>query len=272
MKRIGSLIGGLVACSVLLATVIDSAAQNAQQGMAKVVNIKGSARYLAGASSTWQPLKNGAILKPGSIIQTASGSYVDIILNNPDATGAPLSAMSATKSSAASAGAPPPSGTAFQPKAEQDAIRIFENTVLGIDKLTIDQTGADTVTETQLDLKAGSIFGTVKKLSAASKYEVKIPNGVAGIRGTIFFVTSDGLLRVLSGSVVLAYVGADGAVITQVVPAGQQFDSHSGQMSAMSVSTLAELQTLSGAFHFGSHVPPLLFINDQTLYYVSPTH
>jgi len=57
--------------------------------------------------------------------------------------------------------------------------------VLSIDKLTVDQTGVDTISDTQLDLKAGSIFGTVKKLAVGSKYEVKIPNGVAGIRGTI---------------------------------------------------------------------------------------
>ena len=267
MKRIGALLCGLIA----LAMVTNLEAQNAQQGLAKVVNIKGSARYLAGASSTWQPLKNGAILKPGSIIQTASGSYVDIILNNPDASGAPLSAMSNPGAPASSGGTPPPSGTAYQPKAEQDAIRIFENTVLGLDKLTIDQTGADTVTETQLDLKAGSIFGTVKKLSAASKYEVKIPNGVAGIRGTIFFVTADGVLRVLTGSVVMAYVGSDGSVITQVVPGGQQFDSHSGQMTPISASLLTELQTLAGIFHFGAHMPPIFFVGDHTIHYVSPT-
>ena len=68
--------------------------------------------------------------------------------------------------------------------AEQNIVRMWENTLLGVDKLTFTQTGADVVTETQLDLKAGHIFGMVKKMSAASKYEVKIPNGVAGIRGT----------------------------------------------------------------------------------------
>ncbi len=36
-------------------------------------------------------------------------------------------------------------------------VRIWENTLLSIDKLTVTQTGADVVTETQLDLKAGHI-------------------------------------------------------------------------------------------------------------------
>ena len=78
-------------------------------------------------------------------------------------------------------------------------VRIWENTLLGIDKLTETQTGADVVTETQLDLKAGHIFGTVKKMSAASKYEVKIPNGVAGIRGTVYDISAEGVVKVSVG-------------------------------------------------------------------------
>ena len=85
-------------------------------------------------------------------------------------------------------------------------MRLWGNTLLSIDKLTSTQTGADEVTETQLDLKAGHIFGTVKKMSAGSKYEVKVPNGVAGIRGTVYDISADGVIKVLSGSCVVAVV------------------------------------------------------------------
>ena len=112
-------------------------------------------------------------------------------------------------------------------------VRMWENTLLGIDKLTETQTGADVVTETQLDLKAGHIFGTVKKMSAASKYEVKIPNGVAGIRGTVYDISAEGVIKVLSGSVVLAYVGPDGSSLTQVIMGLQQFDARTGVLSAL---------------------------------------
>jgi hypothetical protein len=271
MKRIHPLIGGLVACSIALAMTTSLSAQNVQQGVVKVVNIKGSARYLYGANATWQPLKTGALLKPGAIIQTASGSYVDIVLNNPNAAGIPLSAMTEMASMSSSSSSGPSSNIAYQPKAEQDAVRIFENTVLGIDKLTVDQTGADTVTETQLDLKAGSIFGTVKKLSAASKYEVKIPNGVAGIRGTIYFLSADGVFRVLDGSAVLAYVGSNGTVITQVVTAGQQFDARTGKMSAAPGVTLNEMQRLARVFVLAQPMNYLMLAPDYTLHVVSPT-
>ena len=120
---------------------------------------------------------------------------------------------------------------AYQPKSEQNTVRITANSVLGIDKLSTMQTGSDVVTDTQLDLKAGRILGNVKKMSAASKYEIKLPNGVAGIRGTFFDISAEGLVRVVTGSVVVAYVGPDGTVVTQVVSGGQQFDSRTGQLS-----------------------------------------
>ena len=268
MKHTRSFISGLVACGVALAMVTSVSAQNVQQGIAKVVSIKGSARYLSGPNSTWQPLKAGAILKPGTVVQTASGSYVDLVLNNPDAAGIPLSAMSAMMQAAPSD--PDAAGSSYQPKTKQDAVRVFENTVLGIDKLTVDQTGADMVTETQLDLKAGSIFGTVRKLSAASKYEVKIPNGVAGIRGTVYFISADGMVRVLSGSVVLAYVSSDGSVVTQVIAAGQQFDLRNTQFTAAPGSMLAEMKGLMQGFHKGPQMPPVIRIPDHTICPVSP--
>jgi hypothetical protein len=42
----------------------------------------------------------------------------------------------------------------------------------------------DTAVEVELDLPDGDIYFNVNKLSKASRYEVKMPNGVAGIRGT----------------------------------------------------------------------------------------
>ena len=134
---------------------------------------------------------------------------------------------------------------------------MWENTLLGIDKLTATQTGADVVTETQLDLKAGHIFGSVKKMSAASKYEVKIPNGVAGIRGTVYDISAEGVIKVLSGSVVLAYVGPDGTVVTQVIMGLQQFDARTGTLTPLPDTDKTGLDHLvqAGAdrVHRGAH-------------------
>jgi hypothetical protein len=258
MKQLRFLIG-LVACSLALATGSTLLAQTAQDGIAKVVNIKGSARYMSSPGGTWQPLKIGVILKSGAVIQTAAGSYADLVLNNSEAkiTASPM----ATSVSY---------GGYSQATATQDAVRLFENTVLGIDQLAVTQTGADRVTETQLDLKAGRILGTVKKLSAASKYEVKIPNGVAGIRGTIYTLSADGVLSVLSGSVVFAYIAPDGTVLTQVVTAGQEFDSRTGQLTAISQDDKDNYTAMAQVFVTSNE--PIVFVNDPRVESVSPHH
>src|ERR1035441_5183761 len=212
MKETRSLLNNLVVCGVALAMVSTLAAQTVTQGAAKVVRVRGAARYSTG-NNVWQPLKVGDVVKPGMVIQTAAKSSVDLALGDgstPVVRPVPVEMPS------------------YMPTAEQDMVRIWENTVLGVDKMTSTETGADVVTETQLDLKAGHIFGMVKKMSAASKYEVKIPNGVAGIRGTIYDISAEGLIKVLTGSVVLAYVGPDGTVVTQVIMGLQQFDARTG--------------------------------------------
>lgn len=264
MKLMKRLSGGLVALAIAAAL----SAQAAEQGIAKVVNIKGAARYTTPENSTWRPLKVGTVLKQGTVIQTASESHVDVILNNANAT----AAQSASLSSLDAAASASTSTVAYsQPKAEQDAIRIYENTVLGLDKLTVTQTGADKVTNTELDLKAGRILGTVKKLSAASDYKIKIPNGVAGVRGTIYTISSDGILSVLSGSVILSYVGADGNPVTQEVKAGQQYDAKTGQITNIPESELKQRIKDAKELRIGPNTPPTTFAIDRTIYYVSPT-
>jgi hypothetical protein len=264
MKLLQCLKGGLVAVAVVAAL----SAQAAEQGIAKVINIHGAARYMTTDNQNWRPLKNGAVLKQGTVLQTASDSYVDIALNNPKATASDSATLGAIDSgrSASASGV-----SASVPKAEQDAVRISENTVLGLDKLTVNQTGADKITETELDLKAGRILGTVKKLSAGSSYRVKIPNGVAGIRGTIYTISADGVLSVLSGSVVMSYVGADGTPVTQEIKAGQQYDAKTGQIMTISEEDLKILIKEAKALRIGPNTPPTTFAVDNTVYYVSPT-
>jgi hypothetical protein len=225
MKETRRLLNSLVACGVALAMVSTLAAQTVNQGAAKVVRLKGSARYSTG-NNVWQPLKVGDVVKPGTVIQTAAKSSVDFVLGDGSA---PVARPVASEM------------LAYQPTAEQNLVRLWENTLLSVDKMTVTETGADVVTETQLDLKAGHIFGTVKKMSAASKYEVKIPNGVAGIRGTTYDISAEGVIQVLVGSVVLAYVGPDGTVVTQVIMGSQQFDARTGVLTQMPDSVKASM-------------------------------
>jgi len=171
----------------------------------------------------------------------------------------------------AAAAAPPSDSRSYTPNGEQNVVRLYDNTILQVDKLSSMETGADTVSETQLDLQRGTIFGNVKKMSAASRYEVKLPNGVAGIRGTIYSLSANGVVRVLVGSVVLAYVGADGNPVTKVVMGGQQFDAKTGEITAIPDYNQKEMVKAAKESRIGPNTPPTTFTVDHTIYFVSPT-
>ena len=176
------------ALGVAMALVAAASAQ-AEVGKAVVKAVRGTASYTDGGSG-WENLKVGKILKPGAKVKTEANSQVDLFLdqNGP-------------------------------------VVRVTEGTTLGLDKLNFEATGADTVIETQLDLTSGRILGNVKKMAAASTYKVKTLVGVAGIRGTQYDISANGLTRVYQGSVVLSLNGQTG---TQVVNTGEQFNPAGG--------------------------------------------
>ena len=204
MKQRGSF-SMVAACVVaLVGTLAVSSVHAAESGKAVVRSIRGSAQYAEGGN--WLPLSVGQVLKPGSTIRTANESQVDLFMdqNGP-------------------------------------VVRLAENTTLGVDKLNFEATGVDTVIETQLDLKSGRILGIVKKMAATSKYEIKTPNGVAGIRGTEYDITATSVVRVVSGSLVVVYVKSDGTVVTQVVNAGEMFVPSEGAVKPIPPDQLSQL-------------------------------
>ncbi len=267
MKQTRSLFNTLIAGAIAFAMISTLAAQTVKEGEATVVRIKGPARYTTG-NNVWQPLKVGVVLKPGTIVQTSTqkGSFVDLVIGAATGGGAPQPAayQPAVVSSLASS-------MAYQPSAEQNVVRIWENSALGIDKLTTQQTGAEEVTDTQLDLKTGHISGSVKKMSAASKYEVKLPNGVAGIRGTLFDIFAEGIIKVRVGSVVLAWVDPKTSnVVTQVVSGGQSYDARNGQLTPLSPADMTSLDELQSVMRVVGAVPPTVITTDRTIENVSP--
>jgi hypothetical protein len=196
----------MVSCAVaVLGAVIVSSAQAAEMGKAVVRSIRGHAQYQE-AGGQWLELKVGQILKPGSAVRTANDSHADLFMdqNGP-------------------------------------VVRLVENTTLGLDKLNYTATGVDTIIETQLDLRSGRIVGIVRKMASESKYEIKTPNGVAGIRGTEYDITATSVLRVVSGSMVMVFVKNDGTVITQVVNSNEMFVPSDGTVKPIPSDQLSQL-------------------------------
>jgi hypothetical protein len=124
-------------------------AQNTPQALkAEVRAITGSATYSTEGGPA-KPLKTGVFLPANSTIKTAPESTVDLFLGT-------------------SAG----------------VIRIAEKSTVSLERLSKTETGADTAVDIQMNVPEGEMFFNVNKLSQASRYEIKLPNGVAGIRGT----------------------------------------------------------------------------------------
>lgn len=268
MKQNHNLLKSLVGCALALALVSTATAQGAMDGAAKVVRVKGPARYTTG-NNVWQPVRVGDVLRPGTVVQTSTeeGSYVDLVLGDGNAAvPQPVTYRPGIPDSMAS------SAISFRPSSEQNVVRIWANSAMGIDKLSAMQTGAETVTETQLDLKQGRITGNVKKMSAASKYEVKLPNGVAGVRGTLFDIQAIGIVKVYVGSMVVAWVDPKTQnVTTQTVMGGQAYDAPNNQVSPLSPASMNELQELSLSLLVTQGVvTPTSLASDHTVVGLSP--
>lgn len=248
MKYTRSFLSAVVTCAIAVAIASNATAQS-RDGAAKVIRIKGSARSSAG-NNVWRPLKVGDVLRPGTIVQTdrESGSYVDLVLADTETPVVSPRLAGAGAVIPAAGGYGVMSPASLQPLAQQNTVRVYENTVLGIDRLTAMQTGADVVTDTQLDLRQGHILGNVKKMSAASRYEIKLPNGVAGIRGTVYDIYADGRVRVASGTVVLSIVDANGNVQTRVITAGNEYNPRTDQIVPLAPQVLEEIESAATAF------------------------
>jgi FecR protein len=234
----------LAAAGMLFALISATRAEDFTKPAAiTVVNIKGQARYSTDGKN-WHPLVVGKILHSGAVIETATGSTADLVLSgtpvpvpqtSPNPQSLPLITI-----------APDPNVRgymAYAPMAQQNVIRMASGTVLAIDQLTVINTGADTVGNTEVDLRAGRIFFSVKKLSASSQYIIKLPNGVAGIRGAVGDGGADGSFDMLKGQAVVSEMGSDGASHVSVVNGGQGLNPKNGQVEPLSAS---ELGTLSG--------------------------
>ena len=164
---------------------------------ARVRAIRGTAKYKA--NGEWHALRVNDVLKEGTLIQTEKESTVDLFVN-------------------------------------QSVIRVTPDTTIGLEKLSAQNTGADNVTETSLYLRTGRVLGNVKKLAAASRYEIKTPNGVTGVRGTDFDVSvyqgaaGGWHLTVTSvqGTLVGAGTNSKGEMKTAVINTGETWSPEEG--------------------------------------------
>jgi hypothetical protein len=265
MKKLQSLL--TIAVYGALLTAVSAVAQSAMQGYGTVVRADGVVSYSLG-DNNWHPLQAGKYLPVGATIRTGHNGVVDVVLGKeirlPQAVERPDRISFAPD-------APVRGMINYKPSAQQNVIRVTPNTTISIDKLNITDTGADTVSDTELNLKEGKIFASVKKITGASQYLIKLPKGIAGVRGTLFSISADGTVACYEsqgGGVVLSLIGADGLPKTSLVLPGQLFtNGGSVPLPADWADTMRSLFTALRTTYF----QVVDFSFDQTRCYVSPT-
>ncbi len=142
-----------------------------KQGTAVVKALAGTATY-TDAIGFNHPVQVGTTLKEGDTIKTGADTSVDLFLdqNGP-------------------------------------GIGLNANSTLRFEKLSYQDSILGDIIDTRLDLKEGQLVGTVDKLIAGSRYEVKMPTGVAVVRGTEFFIdASRGTVYVTAGTITVKVV------------------------------------------------------------------
>src|SRR5208283_3548024 len=265
MKHVQTLVFAAI-LGFVLTLAAGASAQSIQPGVVTVVRIAGEARYSLG-DGVWHPLVAGKILAAGAIIQTGHDATVDIILGKkilmPQADPIPDRISLAADSDVRGY-------VSYRPSAEQNAVRMTSDTVLAVDKVTVSDTGLDSVSDTELDLHQGGIYCSVKKLSGASQYLIKIPNGIAGVRGTLFYIDATGKCAAFKNAVVLSIIGSNGRPETVVVGEGFQFNPQSGQTSPFPPGMNTQMDQVFAALRT-TYWEIVNFTFDWTRCHISPT-
>jgi hypothetical protein len=196
-ERVGSRLMelGTVATLVLCAGTLSAASDH--QGNAYVRYEVGAPMY-SKAGGAPQKLERKMVLHPGDTIITDAKAHVDLALGNNNGT--------------------------FQ---------VGPNSQVTMEKLTYKYTGLEPIHDTQITLAKGKIYGIANRMAAASKYEIKTPKGVAGIRGTIYGAWDNGNIAVVKGKAAMGLIMPDASV--------RQFVINSGEILIASVPEVRKL-------------------------------
>jgi len=217
MKNYKLLLSMVAGGALMLLNLAASADEGSRDGVVTVVSIQGHGDYSIDGGHTWVPLVVGKELSPGSLVRSETLSLVDILIGKSFDNKITENLLSKNNK------APAPN---LIPQGDKNVIRMRPNTTLGIDKLTVPDSDPTVISDCQLDLKKGKILASVKKVSPSSEYLIKIPNGVAAVRGTQLILSTDGTsggttCGVISGTVWLSFVITDANGNPVLGPDGQ---------------------------------------------------
>jgi len=159
-----------------------------------VVRVKGPARVTQKESDSWRPLKRGDVLLPGSILQTAKGAQVDLVIGTKLTVPLQRDENSTAPTIIVTNG-----------------VRLLGDSILCLERIEgrfASNTNATAVVITELDLRSGGIVGIAGKQVGAAKYGIRIAYGVFMITEGGFFVEMGGDCGALHSTATLDYTNS----------------------------------------------------------------
>ena len=150
-----------IICVLILVTCLACFAFTEEvKRVAKIISITGDVNVkLYGEETVWMPAKKGMILNEGDMIRTKSDSWALLSLNGEGQTA---------------------------------NVEVEQNSKLLLSELVMEEEKG--IQRTLLDLAIGEILIKAEKLDTPeSKFEVKTPTSIVGVRGTRFSVRVEAL-------------------------------------------------------------------------------
>ncbi len=190
-----------LAVGMLIMVSLSAPSSEVQSGELSVKSVQGIATCSMDHSS-WAPLKPGMVLGKGAELKTGPDATADLEFDS--------------------------SGT---------VLRLRPDSLLELARMDEVVAGENVITDTRLNLKAGSIIGSQRKLAKPSTFTILTPNGSATIRGTEYLVTSAGAVTCFRGEVAVNS-SHQGSLVSAEVPAGFSFNPATGQVAATASANL----------------------------------
>lgn len=223
-KYVSKLLSVVVALACL--AISGAYADGEKSGVVTAIRVQGSldgsdgvgrADYSLDGGATWQPVVVGQSFPVGTLLRTGKGGLLDVLIGQSYAEKNVVFLKDTWHQNPA---------RNVVPELEHNMIRLRPNTVLGVDKLLVPGSDPTAISDAELNLKQGTILGSVRKVKPSSEYFIKLPTGVAAVRGTQFELSTGGdgtSCNVVSGTVWVSFSLTDKSGNPVLGPGGQPF-------------------------------------------------
>lgn len=206
-------LSGVICSGVFFIACLGAVCAEWQGAEVLVKSVHGRGSYCVDKMN-WLPLAPNVTLRQGAVLRTDGNSTADVVMNS--------------------------SGT---------ALRLIPSTLLEVKQLDKEVAGEEVITRTLLELRAGGLIGSQRKLERPSTFQIQTRAGTVNIGRTKYLVLADGTVRCVAGSLWVAS-NIEGNVEPEIaVPAGFSFDPGTGALAGIEPAILTTMVADVDAVH-----------------------